>query len=338
MMYRTWCLVVGLLASSTVQLLAAAAIAPYELLQRVPIKGEGNYDYLIADADSRRVYVTHGSEVAILDADTYAPVGTLTGLTGAHGIAVVPGLPLVFVTNGQGNSLSVFDAKTLKATAEIKLAGKNPDALLYDPASKHLFVFDHGSGDVEVVDPVTAKLVSTFQVGGELEFGQADGLGTVWVNVEDTHEVVRIDSKTRKVTARWSLAPGEGPTGMAFDAKHRRLFIGCLNSKLAVVNADTGAVVAILPIGPGVDATEFDPQTGDIFCSCGKSGTMVIIHQDSANQYHVAETVPTQKWARTLALDPKTHRVFLPVGEFPPSGRGAPAPGTFAVLVFGRAR
>ncbi len=343
MITRALFLSLGFLCGSALSVAEAAAapsaspVAPYKLLKRIPIAGTGGYDYLAADPVNRRIYVSHGSEVAVLDADTYALLGTLSGCNGSQGIAVVPGLSLVFVTNGKSNSVSLFDAKTFKATAEIKLKGKNPDALTYDPASKHLFVFDHGSGDVEVIDPVAAKLLTTFNVGGDLEFGQADGKGTLWLNVEDKNQVARIDTKTLKVTARWSLAPCEEPTGMVLDAKSRRLFIGCGNSKLAVVDGDSGKVVTTLPIGPGVDATEFDTQSGDILSSCGKSGTLVVIHQDGPDKYHVSETVPTQKWARTLALDPKTHRVFLSTGDFPANGHGAPAPGTFAVLVFGRA-
>ncbi len=314
---------------------AAPAAGGYHLVKKIPIKGNGGYDYLAVDEANRRVYVTHESEVAVFDVDTLAPVGTMRGFKNAQGVAFVTPLNKGFITDGGANSVPVFDTKTLKTTGETKSTGKNPDALTYDPASKMVFVFNHGSGDVTVIDPATGKVTGTINVGGELEFGQPDGKGTVWVNVEDTAEIARFDSKTLKVTARWPLPGCKEPRGLAFDGKNRRLFSGCANGKMLVVDADSGKTVATLPIGPGVDATHFDPLAGDIFNSCGSNGTLVVIHQDSADAYHVAQTVATQKGARTLAVDSKTHRVFLATSTFPAT-KGPAVPGTFTLLVFGK--
>ncbi len=317
-----------------------AAAAPIEtewaLIKKVPVPGDGGYDYLYVDDAARRLYVSHGPEVAVLDADSQAVVGIIKGLNGTHGIVVVPEVKKGFITNGKSSTITIFDPKTLKISGEIISTGKNPDALIYDPASRKVFVFNHSSGNVTVFDPNSGKVTSTIDVGGALEFGRADGKGAVWVNVEDKNQVARIDSKTMRVTARWPLTPCEEPTGMALDKKHRRLFVGC-NEKMAVLNADTGNVISTLPIGKGVDATDFDASTGDIYNSCGGDGTMVVIHQDGADTYHVASTVKTQPRAKTLTLDPKTHRVFLSAAIFPPA-KGPAMPGTFAVLVYGKSR
>ncbi len=326
-----------LLATCLASANAVAAPAPggYQLLKKISIKGNGGYDYLAVDQANRRVYVTHGSDVAVLDVDTLATVGTLTGLKEALGVTFVPDLHKGYITNGASHSITAFDTASLKTTAEVRSTGKGPDAVTYDPASHMVFVFNHASGNVTVIDPATDKVTATIKVGGELEFGQADGKGNLWVNIEDKAELVRIDSKTMAVTARWPLPLCKEPRGLAFDGKNRRLFSGCANGKMLVVDADSGKVVATLPIGTGVDATHFDATTGDILNSCGVSGTLVVIHQESADKYVVTETVATQKSARTLAIDPKTHRVFLSVVSPGPS-KGSPLPDSFAVLVFER--
>jgi DNA-binding beta-propeller fold protein YncE len=260
-----------------------------------------------------------------------------------HGMAVAGGR--LFVTDGQLNVVRAFDTKTLAAVGDVK-AGNNPDAILFDPSSQQIFAFNHTGQSATVFDPATLKVTATIPLGGAVEFGRADGQGTVWVNLEDTSEIVRIDAKKRTVTARWPLGPCAEPTGLAFDGKHRRLFAGCNSGVMAVVDADAGKVITTLPIGPDVDATAFDATTGDIFNACGGGdGSLVVIHQDSADKYHVTETHTTQKRARTLVLDPRRHRVFLTAGVFgpaPPATPAMPKPrapivsGSFSLLVWQR--
>lgn len=312
------------------------------VVQKIPIPGDGGYDYLFVDPTARRLYVAHGTEVAVLDANTGAMIGVMAGLAGVHGISVVPGIGKGFITNGKSGMVTVFDPKTLKSTGEIKSTGEKPDALTYDPASRRLLVFNHASGDVTVIDPGTNKVTATLHVGGALEFARADGHGNVWVNVEDRSELVRIDSRNMAVAGRYPLAPCEEPTGLALDDKHGRLFVGCSNKMMAVVEAASGKVVTTLAIGPGVDGTDFDAATGDVLNACGKDGTLWVHHQDAADKYHLAQKVVTQMGARTLVMEPASHRIFLAaakLGNAPaasvaePKPRPPILPGTFTVLV-----
>ena len=317
----------------------------YRILHKISVPGDGGYDYVYLDEASHRLYVAHSTEVAVIDTASQSVVGVIAGLAGVHGTDVEPGLGKGFITNGKSGLVTVFDPKTLKATGEIKSTGRSPDALTYDPASRQLFVFNHASGEVTVIDPGTNKVTTTIQVGGALEVGRADGQGNVWINVEDRSEIVRIDSKKMVVAAHYPLAPCEGPTGMAMDAKHGRLFVGCGNKMMAVVDAASGRVVTTLTIGPGVDGTEFDATTGDVFNACGKDGTLSIIHQDTPDKYHLVQNLSTQLGARTLAVDASSHRVFLAAAQFGdkpapseanPKPRAPILPGTFVVLIVGR--
>lgn len=318
---------------------------PYRVLHKIPVPGDGGYDFVYLDEAAHRLYLAHGTEVAVIDTTSQSVIGVIAGLVGAHGISVAAGSGKGFITNGKSDMVTVFDPKTLKATGEIKSTGKGPDALTYDPASRQLFVFNHASGEVTMIEPGTNKVTTTLNVGGALEVGRADGHGNVWVNVEDRSELVRIDSKKMVVAGRYPLAPCEEPTGLAVDAKHGRLFVGCGNKMMAVVNATTGKVVTTLAIGPGVDGTEFDPTTGDVFNACGKDGTLSVIHQDTADSYHVVQNLGTQLGARTLAVDTSSHRVFLAAAQFgdkpapsetTPKPRAPILPGTFVVLVVGK--
>jgi DNA-binding beta-propeller fold protein YncE len=327
---------------------SAAKAAPepgkYHLSKKIPIPGQATYyDYLFADEAARRLYVSFGGEVVVIDLDKDEVVGRLTGLQKVHGIAA--GAGRLFVTDGLLDLVRAFDPKTLAALGDVK-AGANPDAILFEPSTKQVFAFNNHGKSATVFDPTTLKVNATIDLGGAAEFGRADGKGTVWVNLEDASEVVRIDAKKHVVTARWPLAPCSEPTGLAFDAKHRRLFAGCNNDMMAVINADSGKVITTLPIGPGVDATAFDAATGNIFNSCGGGeGSLVVIHQDGADKYRVIENHPTQKRAKTLALDPRSHRVFLTAGTFGPAPaataqdpkpRAPIIPGSFSVLVWDR--
>ena len=316
----------------------------YRVLQKIPIPGDGGYDYLYLDDSAKRLYVSHGTEVAVLDATSGAMVGTIAGLAGVHGISVVPGIGKGFITNGKSGMVTVFDPKTLKSTGEIKSTGKNPDALIYDPSSRRLFVFNHSSGQVTAIYPATNVVTATIDVGGALEFARADGQGSVWVNVEDRSEIARIDSRKMAIAGRFPLAPCAEPTGLALDTKNSRLFVGCGNNMMAVVNASSGKVITTLTIGPGVDGTDFDATTGDVFNACGKDGTLSVIHQDAADKYHVVQNLRTQLRARTLAVDSTSHRAFLSAAQFGDTPAPSPAdpkprpptlPGTFVVLVVG---
>jgi YVTN family beta-propeller protein len=311
----------------------------YRVARKVPVAGPGTYyDFLTFDPGSRRLYVSFGDQVAILDGDEGTVIGSLPGAKKVHGVVAAAGR--VFVTDGGSDSVRVYDARSMKPAGEVK-TGKNPDAILHDPASKRVFAFNHSAGTVTVIDPTSLAVKATIEVPGALEVGRADGKGTVWVNVEDRNEIARIDSTRNAVTARWPLAPCEAPTGLAFDPRTRRLFAGCESKHLAVVDADSGKVITTLPIGPGVDGVEFDAETRTIFASCGGDGTLAVIKQESANQYTLAGHVPTQERAKTLALDPKRHRVFLSAATFAtptatpanPKPRGALVPGTFQVLI-----
>jgi YVTN family beta-propeller protein len=314
----------------------------YHLARKIPLSGTASYwDYLFVDEAARRVYVSYGGDVVVVDADSGAEVSRLAGRKRVHGVAAAAGR--VFVTDGEAGAVAVFDAGTGKPVGEVK-AQEGPDAILYDPASRQIFAFNHRSGTATIIDPVALKVTATLPIGGTLEFGRADGKGNVWVNAEDKNQTVRLDSRKPEVKARFDLAPCKEPTGLAFDAKNRRLFVGCHNEMMAVLDADTGKVITTQPIGPGVDATDFDPATGNIFNSCGGGeGSLVVIHQDGPDKYSVVEKVATQRRAKTLAVDRKTHRVFISAASFEPPPAAAPAnsrsrptmiPGSFSLLVF----
>jgi len=297
--------------------------APYHISSRVPVPGDGGFDFLHVDPVARRIYLSHGTKVDVLDADRHQIIGEISGLSGVHGITTVPGTNRGFITNGGTKSVIVFDTQTLKKTGEVP-AGQKPDAIIYDPVSKRVLAFNNGDGSVTVIDPVAAKGIGTIQVGGALEIAVADGKGNVFVNVEDSSSIVRIDPLKMEVTARWPLGEAEEPTGLGFDPKTRRLFAGCGNKLLAVVDADSGRVIATLPIGGGTDGTEFDPHTGNIFSSCSE-GFLTIIHQDSPDMYRVVQNLVTQERSKTLTLDPKTGQVYLPSVRYGPVPSATPA-------------
>jgi DNA-binding beta-propeller fold protein YncE len=323
----------------------AAAQAPgpsgYHLLKKIKVGGEGFWDYLAFDSPTRRLFISRGTKVVVLDVDSEKVVGEIPDTTGVHGIALAPGNG--FTSNGQAGTVSIFDLKTLQVIGHAQ-AGMNPDAIVYDPATKRVFTMNGRSGDITAIDAVTGTVVGTTPVGGKLEFAVADGAGHLYVNVETKSEIVQFDSQNLVVTAHWPLAPCTNPTGLAIDVKNHRLFSGCANKMMAVMDSDSGKVIATPPIGAGVDSDQFDPGTGFAFASNG-GGTLTVVHEDSPNQFSVVEDVPTQTGARTMALDPKTHEVFLVTAEFAPPPaptadnprpRGGMVPDSFVVLVFGR--
>ncbi len=321
-------------------LLAAAAAATaaegYQQLKKVPVPGDGGWDYVTVDDANRRVYVSHGTEVVVLDADTYEIKGKIPDTKGVHGVAVAPEFDRGFTSNGQADTVTVFELKTLKTVGTVE-TGKKPDAIMYDPATQRVFAFNGGGKSVTAIDAKEGKAVGTLDLGGQPEFAASDGTGNVFVNLEDKNTVVKFDGRKLEVKERWPLAPGETPTGLALDRKNRRLFVGCRSKALVVMNADDGKVVTTQPIGERVDACAFDPETGLVYASCG-DGTVSVFHQDGPDKYSAVETVKTQAGSKTMGLDPKTHNLFIPAADFKAQGGGRPTmvPGTFAVLVYGK--
>ncbi len=320
-----------------------AAAPGYHVIKTYKLGGDGGWDYLTIDAASRHLYISRGTHVIVIDADSGKPVGDIPDTPGVHGIALAPEFGRGFVSNGREGTVTVFDLKSLKALSKIKV-GDNPDAILYDPASKRVFTFNGRSDDVTAIDAAKGTVVGTIKVDGKPEFAASDEKGEVFVNIEDKSELMALDPNTLGVKARWPLAPCEEPSGLAIDRKHRRLFSGCGNKLMSVVDADSGKVIATPPIGAGVDANAFDAETGLAFASCGE-GVLTVVHEDAADKFSVAETVPTERGARTMALDPTTHQIFLVTAKFgpPPAAtaeqprpRPAILPDSFEVLVVGK--
>jgi DNA-binding beta-propeller fold protein YncE len=323
---------------------AAQGKSGYHVSKELPLGGEGGWDYLTVDAAARRLYVSHATKVVVVDADSGKVVGEVANLSGVHGIAVAPDLGRGFISNGRSSMITIFDLKTLATLGEVKSTGENPDAILYDPPSGRVFAFNGRTGNATVIEGKTGTVAGTIALGGKPEFAATDLKGTVFVNIEDKSEIAVINVKDLTVKAHWPLKPCEEPSGLAFDRKHRRLISGCSNKLAAVVDADSGKVVTTVPIGDGVDANGFDPVTGLAFSSNGE-GTLTVIHEDTPDRFTVVENVPTRRGARTMALDEKTHNVFLPTAQFgpPPAAtaeqprpRPAILPNTFVVLVVSR--
>lgn len=320
-----------------------ASLQPYHLLKQIGVPGTERWDYLTLDSAARRLYVTRGTRVVVLDVDTGDVVGQISQTPGVHGVALAPTLGRGFTSNGAAASATIFDLKTLQVLGQVK-TGENPDAIVYEPTTQRVFAFNGNSNTATVFDAKSAQVLATMPLGGRPEFAVADGAGHVYVNLESSSEVVTLAANTLSVKARFPLTPCTEPSGIAIDPTHRRLFIGCSNQKMAVVDADSGQVKTTLPIGKGVDANAFDPATGLAFSSNG-DGTLTVVHEDSPEQFSVVDNVTTQAGARTMALDFKTHNVFLAAAKFaplPPPLPGKPSvrrtvlPGTFTLLLFGR--
>ena len=304
--------------------------------------GDGGWDYLTTDADARRIYISRATHVMVVDADSGKNVGDIADTPGVHGIALAPDLGRGFVSNGREGTVSIFDIKTLATSSKVKV-GDNPDAILYDPATKRVFTFNGRSQDSTAIDAATGKVLGTIKLDGKPEFAASDAKGEIFVNIEDKNELVAIDPNKLEVKAKWPLAPCESPSGLSIDRKNRRLFVGC-DKMMAVVDADSGKVLATPAIGDGVDATTFDDETGLAFASCGE-GVLTVVKEESPDKFSVAENVPTQAGARTLALDAKTHNVFVVTAKFGPPPAATPdnphprrsiLPDSFVVLVVGK--
>jgi len=307
----------------------------YRLVKTVLVPGDEGWDYVTVDADARRVYISHATHVVVMNADTYAIEGDIPDTQGVHGIAIASDLGRGFVSDGRANTATIFDLKSLKTLGTVN-TGTNPDAILYEPTTKRVFTMNGRSKDATAINAADGAVAGTLALGGKPEFAVADGKGGIFVNIEDTSELVHFDGQKLVVLHRWPLKPCESPSGLAFDAKNHRLFAGCENKMMAVVDSDSGKVIVTPAIGQGVDANGFDPATNYAFASCGE-GTLTVVHEDSPDKFTVVENVPTKKTARTMGLDTKTHNIFLPSAEFDPPApgerRGKMKPGSFAILV-----
>jgi YVTN family beta-propeller protein len=321
------------------------AIGPYQFVTEIPIGGEGGWDILTIDSTASRLYLSHTTKVVIVDLKTNTVTGEIADTPGVHAFVAVPEVQRGFSSNGKESKSSVVDLTTLKTTSKID-TGSNPDAVVYEPRHGEVYIFNHTGNSVTVINSKTATVSGTIQLGGTPEFAAVDqAAGRVYCNIEDKSEVAVIDADKHEVVARWSLAPGEGPSGIAFDAQHHRLFAGCHNKMMVMLDTESGKVVGSVPIGAGVDGCAFDDATQLAFASCG-DGTTTIAREEAPDKLTVLQTLKTERSARTMALDPQTHRIYLPTAQFqpPPSpspgaspARPSVVPNTLKLLVYGLA-
>ena len=305
----------------------------YVFDKKIPLPGDGGYDYMSIDVVNNHLFVSHGTSVNVIDLATEKPVGSIDGMQGVHGIAVVNDVNKGFITDGKANAVVVFDLKTFKVIKTIALSSKDADAIAYDPSSGKVFAFNGDGKNTCVIDPRTLTEIKAISLDGSPEFGVPDGKGLLYNNIEDLNVVKVIDTKTLTVKATWPLAPCGGPTGLALDITDGRLFTGCRTNKgLSILDCQSGKVISTLPIGAGVDAVVYDEADKLIFVSCGDA-TATIIKQESADSYKVIQTLTTQPRAKTMALDKKTKKIYFSAPQFEPGTRKI-IPGTFAVYVY----
>lgn len=315
----------------------ATASATYAVAASYPLAGDGHWDLLAVDPKRHYLFVSRGDRVQVMDTVDGKLVGTLPGTDGVHGIAIVPALDHGFTTNGHANTLTEFDLGTLRPVRDIALRGQSPDAEVFDPSSKRLFVLNAHSNNASVVDIATGREIATIAFDGNPELAASDGVGHLYVNIEDKAQLVVIDTASLRVTDTWSLAGCEGPTGLALDAAHKRLFSACDNGVMVVTDATDGRQVARVAIGEGPDGAVFDPQAQLAFSPNGESGTLTVVHEDDPEHFRVVQTLATQRSARTMVMDPTTRRLYLPAAEFeaqPEDSHQRPAmiAGSFRVL------
>jgi YVTN family beta-propeller protein len=323
---------------------ASTSANHYEVQKRFVLGGPGGWDYLTVDSKMHRLMISRSDRVLVMDLRDGRLVATIPDTQGIHGIALAPALGEGFTSNGRANSVTVFDLVTLETKATIDVEGRNPDALLYDPPSRHLYTFNGASEDISVIDPQGRRVIANIPAGGKPEFAATDAAGRIFYNIQDKSQLGVIDSSTNSRIATWDLPNCEAPTGLALDSAHHRLFSVCGNGLLVVTDAASGRHVAEVPIGRGPDAATFDQKRRLVFSSNGKDGTLTVIHEDDPDHFRVVATVPTEKSARTMALDARTHRIYLVAAEFgtapePTDAEPHPRPpvldDTFTVLVVG---
>jgi DNA-binding beta-propeller fold protein YncE len=315
----------------------------YHLVKKVKLGGLGGWDYLTVDQATHRVFISRGTHVMVVDPEQGKVLGDVPDTEGIHGIALAAEFNRGFTSNGRSATSTVFDMTTLKTLGEAKTE-KDPDAILYDPSSKRIFTFNGDAKSATAIDAASQKVAGSVALGGGPEFAVADGKGHVFVNLEDKSQLVKFDSKTLKIENTWPLAPCESPSGLAIDAQHEVLIVGCHNRLMAFVDGNSGKVNGTVPIGQGVDANRFDPGTGFAFASCG-DGTLTVAHEDAPDKFSPVETITTQRGARTMALDESNHNLYLVTAEFGPTPgatpdnprpRPTPVPDTFTLLIYGR--
>ncbi len=340
MHFRTW---LALLFTLALPCGSASAAELYKFERQIAIGGEGGWDILTIDSAAHRLYLSHSSKVVVIDLDTNAVAGEIGDTLGVHGFIAVPEVGRGFSSNGKEAKTSVVDLKTLKTISKVE-TGESPDALVYEPKHGEVYVFNHRGNSATVIDAKTDKVVATISLGGSPEFAAVDSAaGRIYVNIEDKSEVAAIDTATHKVVARWPLAPGESPSGIAFDTAHHRLFSTCDNGMMTMLDTESGKVVATAPIGKGPDGCAFDEKSQLAFASCGE-GVTTIAKEEAPDKLTVVQTLKTERGARTMALDPSTDRIYLPAAQYEP--RPTPAPGskrprpkivpdTFKLLVYG---
>jgi DNA-binding beta-propeller fold protein YncE len=309
--------------------LAVSASSEYSVLQRYTLGGAGKWDYLTLDSDAQRLYIARGNRVMVMDTQTGKLAGEVPGANGAHRVVILPSQHRGYVSNGHADSVMPFDLNTLKGLPAITISGKDPDAMLFDSASAKLWTFNGHSNNASVIDPVSGKETGVVALPGRPEFAVTDDGGHIYVNLEDSAHIAEIDTHQNKVIASWPLASCEGPTGLAIDLRHRRLFSACANQQLVVLDADDGHRVAVLPIGNDPDAAGYDSGTGTVYSS-NADGSLTIIRQSDADHYAVLANVVTAKGARTMAVDEHQHQVYLAAPDISHNGQG-----TFGVLVVG---
>ncbi len=316
-------------------------VPEYAVSAHFAVGGEGGWDYLVADAKTKRLYVPRSTRVAVLDSETGKSVGEIPNTQGVHGVALAHDLGKGFTSNGRAGTVTVFDLASLKVLSELKTTGENPDAILYEPVTKRVFTFNGRTANVTAFDAASGAVAGTIPVGGKPEFAASDAAGRVFVNIEDTSEVAVIDAKNLTVTARWALSGCKDPTGLALDAKGGRLYAGCANKVVAVVNTADGKLLTTVPTGEGTDGVAFDPGRGLAFVSSG-DGSLTVIRETAPGVFSAIQSVPTMRGARTVALDEATHRLYLPTAKFgpPPSPtpdrpnpRPSAIPGSFEIVV-----
>ncbi len=325
-----------LLATAVFAAVPAVAQKEFKVTNRIKLGGEGFWDYLTYEEDGQRLFITRGSHVMVVDTKTLKATGDIPDLAAIHGVALAPEFNRGFISNGGNNTVTVFDLKTLNKLDSVKV-GDRPDAILYEPFSKRVFTFNARSQDSTAVDAASGKVAGTVALGGKPEFPASDGKGKLYVNIEDKGQISEVDVTKLSVLNTWPIAPCQEPSALAFDVEHHRLFAGCGNKMMAVVDSDSGKVITTVPIGEGVDAGRFNPNTQEIFMSCGE-GVLTIIHEDTPDKYTVRQNLPTVKGARTMALDQKNDIAYLVTAQredkpVPAGQRPAMVPGSFELIV-----